>query len=535
MFALGSVGIAGGLYAMITTGASWAFQIAIAAVMCNTFSVPLSGLVLLPTDRRNIKRFAGMGTAVVSTAITPACGVVAIIMLSNVSSRATANDTAVCNSTLPGGENTIAFPCWHFLPIGLYMVFVAVLSLAVSAKMVISAFVYTLPTRALLDLIFWVIGMYFFAAGAGMAMWYLVCLTGDARIFGDLYLASEAYVSAGAVLCALAMMIMGYSVSRPQFRARTQGWLVSRSAHTSRAAGVAALLGGYSIDEVQKTAREKLRCVTLDRISREHMATNKPDASLYALSQPARLGSVDAFISHSWHDNAPRKWAALQAWRSEFKAAHGGREPRCWIDKCCIDQRDIEANLMCLPVFLAGCNRLLVLCGDTYLQRLWCTMELFVFLEMGAQPHQIDLRSLAPDDTAAARMREAFEAFDILDASCFLPEDKEHLLSIVESSFSSFEQFNVAVRSMLRLALTAQAAQQDRRAGSGSVIKRVFSSSSSSKGADADLLATEIQKAVHKALAAHRATTADLEAKLDRVLSLLEEGRGSQAAGKHNT
>ena len=51
-----------------------------------------------------------------------------------------------------------------------------------------------------------------------------------------------------------------------------------------------------------------------------------------------------------------------------------------WIDKCCIDQTDIETNLSCLPVFLAGCERLLVLCGETYSKRLWCVMELFVFL-----------------------------------------------------------------------------------------------------------------------------------------------------------
>ena len=37
---------------------------------------------------------------------------------------------------------------------------------------------------------------------------------------------------------------------------------------------------------------------------------------------------------------------------------------------CSIDQDNIEDNLVCLPVFLAGCNTLLALCGDSYLKRM---------------------------------------------------------------------------------------------------------------------------------------------------------------------
>jgi hypothetical protein len=34
-----------------------------------------------------------------------------------------------------------------------------------------------------------------------------------------------------------------------------------------------------------------------------------------------------------------------------------------------IDQGDLETNLVCLPVFVAGCHTLLVLAGDTYFNR----------------------------------------------------------------------------------------------------------------------------------------------------------------------
>ena len=64
----------------------------------------------------------------------------------------------------------------------------------------------------------------------------------------------------------------------------------------------------------------------------------------------------------SWHDDAAIKWRALQSWRQEFKLQHG-REPRLWLDKCCINQNDIATNLACLPIFLAGCKSMVVCLG----------------------------------------------------------------------------------------------------------------------------------------------------------------------------
>merc|ERR1719188_2347928 len=95
-----------------------------------------------------------------------------------------------------------------------------------------------------------------------------------------------------------------------------------------------------------------------------------------------RLHRCDAFVSHSWSDNAEEKWAAMQRWRDGFLSLES-REPTIWFDKCCIDQRNIETDLRCLPIFLSGCRRLVVFCGPTYLSRLWCIMELFTFVHMG--------------------------------------------------------------------------------------------------------------------------------------------------------
>ena len=49
-------------------------------------------------------------------------------------------------------------------------------------------------------------------------------------------------------------------------------------------------------------------------------------------------------------------------------------------DKACLDQGNIQQALACLPVFLAGCQTLLVVAGPTYCSRLWCVMERFAFV-----------------------------------------------------------------------------------------------------------------------------------------------------------
>ena len=85
----------------------------------------------------------------------------------------------------------------------------------------------------------------------------------------------------------------------------------------------------------------------------------------YGLSGRCQLSQCDAFFSHSWHDPREEKWRALSQWCREFEAQHA-RAPRLWFDKVCINQANITEDLECLPIFLAGCNRLLVISGETY-------------------------------------------------------------------------------------------------------------------------------------------------------------------------
>ena len=173
-------------------------------------------------------------------------------------------------------------------------------------------------------------------------------------------------------------------------------------------------------------------------------------------------------------------------------------------DKACIDQNNIQQSLACLPVFLAGCQTLLVVAGPTYCSRLWCVMELFTFarserpllirtlldcadatieamilrsnkdlnvltteslscapltrgagacVAVGGDQDRVEIHLIAhPDDdqTEARRLLTVqFATFDAGKAQCFLASDREHLLAVIEAGFGDFDDFNRVARSLL--------------------------------------------------------------------------------------
>jgi hypothetical protein len=160
-------------------------------------------------------------------------------------------------------------------------------------------------------------------------------------------------------------------------------------------------MGDLSAEELLARASARFRYVTLDMITQEDMTrpiqgddadTAKAEAELYAMSAPGRLGNVDAYLSHiDWQDDADseKMWAALQAWREEFKAKHADREPKLWIDRFCLNPADAQADRVCWPIYLAGCKHLYISYCGAYLRRLWCVCEVFTFLQMGGLPQQV--------------------------------------------------------------------------------------------------------------------------------------------------
>jgi len=245
-----------------------------------------------------------------------------------------------------------------------------------------------------------------------------------------------------------------FVIRRPQLRQwlqlRLHHAFVAHSAQAS-AAGIAGLVGDCSVAQALAEARVRFRSLQLAQLSCQDIADNTPQPELLQIAVPTRLGSCDAFVSHSWHDDAAAKWEALQSWRCAFVGSQA-REPCIWFDKCCIDQSDIEADLRCLPVFLNGCSRLVVLCGTTYLSRLWCIIELFAYVHIGGSIDRIEFRPVLRKGQEGADMgaiKDAFRSFDAAQCSCAIPEDKEKMLGIVEAAFGEVQHFNTVVQAIM--------------------------------------------------------------------------------------
>merc|ERR1719223_263866 len=146
-------------------------------------------------------------------------------------------------------------------------------------------------------------------------------------------------------------------------------------------------MDGVAPADILREAESRFRCITWEALAARSDimigggpldVTGPGGSDLYSLAQPCTLGCCDAFVSHSWHDDGMQKWEALKSWCDTFVRVQGF-QPRLWIDKICIRQSDIETDLKCLPVFLAGCERLLMISGPTHPNRLWCSMEVMVY------------------------------------------------------------------------------------------------------------------------------------------------------------
>lgn len=240
-------------------------------------------------------------------------------------------------------------------------------------------------------------------------------------------------------------------IARPSWQRRLRRALTSSlEARSSRqaAAGVAALVGNCRPRDVLAQASARFRCLNLDRLEFQDLADNSPSPGLFDRTSTCALRHCDAFVSHSWHDDPSAKWDALQRWRAGFVKVHG-REPNVWIDKCCVDQRSIENDLPCLPVWLSGCMRLVVFCGPTFLSRLWCVLELFTFVHMGGRLDDITFFPVCRQghvEEDLASIRASFAHFTVSHCDCFLPEDKKRMLDVIAEAFGDLENFNAVVR-----------------------------------------------------------------------------------------
>ena len=223
------------------------------------------------------------------------------------------------------------------------------------------------------------------------------------------------------------------------------------------AAAVAALLGSRSAAATLTESAKHFRAMKLNALTRAHLADNKPDPELINLTVPAKLGECHAFVSHSWSDDGEAKYDRLHEWAKgdvdvEAEAWAKG-DVLLWLDKACIDQLRIEQSLACLPCFLAGCRQLLCLAGPSYPARLWCVMEIFVFMKMGGERGSLRVKLL--DETAGLAARLA--SFDAGKAQTFLDRDRQRLWATIEATFGTFDNFNRLVRVLIASGLETDA------------------------------------------------------------------------------
>jgi len=285
-------------------------------------------------------------------------------------------------------------------------------------------------------------------------MWRVIQVCTSGAVLIDLYAIPAMSLRCGHLVpfvtwdpAALVLLGLLWNPTWRQYCHSRLAKIFERRSENLAAASIAGLVGACRPREVLAESRLRFRSVCMADITLDDLRDNAPNPELFSRSTPEHLGDIDAFFSHSWHDDCEVKWQAMQQWRDDFVAEHG-REPRVWIDKWCIDQHHIETDLRCLPVFLSGCQKFVVFCGPTYLNRLWCIVEIFTFVQMCRAIDNIQVQLLLPEGSerqSAQSAVEAFEHFDAQRCDCFLAEDKERMLTIILAAFGDLGSFNKEV------------------------------------------------------------------------------------------
>ena len=159
--------------------------------------------------------------------------------------------------------------------------------------------------------------------------------------------------------------------------------------------------------------------------------------------------SINYFISHSWHDDVQAKFAILDMVKQHFKAKYG-REATFWLDKVCIDQENISDGLKVLCINVTACKKLLVVCGKTYFQRLWCMLEMFIMFafsqDEAVAAERIELIPLEADGVTRGSILESMSNFELEGAHCYDPNEEIKLRSVMAAVGE--EQFVARMRSL---------------------------------------------------------------------------------------
>jgi hypothetical protein len=94
---------------------------------------------------------------------------------------------------------------------------------------------------------------------------------------------------------------------------------------------------------------------------------------------------------------------------------------------------------------------MLALVGPGFPSRLWCIMELFVFVTMGRTKEDITVRLLP-----SAVFKADVGNIDVRKAECWSNTDRLQMYSVIESSYGTLQAFNGTARAVMRTVLPIQ-------------------------------------------------------------------------------
>jgi CRP-like cAMP-binding protein len=249
------------------------------------------------------------------------------------------------------------------------------------------------------------------------------------------------------------------------FKDRIWSWLSTLFDQRQQLQDGAFIAAMFDVDEdsdgrteamLVKLARKRLRRVKWSKIRDDPGVLSRRSSSDYELSEPCEPGTIDFFVSHSHKDDPNAKFRELHALAERFEEQHG-REPTFWLDKVCIDTRDLSEQLKCLPLFVMACSKFLILHSPTYVKRLWCIWELYTCFAMEVPTRRIQVLSLKPDTDQEVETgdwegstlewldpEEQLQTFNVHDAHCNSAADEQKIRSIIRATGT--QSFNKTIR-----------------------------------------------------------------------------------------
>merc|ERR1712227_489583 len=85
-----------------------------------------------------------------------------------------------------------------------------------------------------------------------------------------------------------------------------------------------------------------------------------------------------------------------------------------------------------------------MVCTPAFPTRLWCVMELFIFMQLGGAPEKVVM--ILPDGITKQDVLDQWDDFDVDNTQCSRKQDKIDLAKIMTSALCTRQNFNETMR-----------------------------------------------------------------------------------------